>query len=149
MSKNSLAKLWLGPIPDEHVKVINRSPKEYLYPITPAIKFLQDNMRENDRYMTLDRRILPPNANIVYKLKSIEGYDPIYSKNYARLITEMETGRNEVEPASFGRIIRPTNYKSPVTALLGVRYMLSLSDLEEKGWAKVFQEGETKIYERR
>jgi len=125
------------------------SPKEYLYPITPAIKFLQDNMRENDRYMTLDRRILPPNANIVYKLKSIEGYDPIYSKNYARLITEMETGRNEVEPASFGRIIRPTNYKSPVTALLGVRYMLSLSDLEEKGWAKVFQEGETKIYERR
>ena len=31
MSKNSLAKLWFGPIPDEHVKVINRSPKEYLY----------------------------------------------------------------------------------------------------------------------
>ena len=125
------------------------SPKEYLYPITPAIKFLQDNMRENDRYMTLDRRILPPNANIIYKLKSIEGYDPIYSKDYARLIAEMETGRNEVEPVSFGRIIRPTNYKSPVTALLGVRYLLSLADLEEKGWAKVFQEGETKIYERR
>ena len=125
------------------------SPKEYLYPITPAIKFLQDNMRENDRYMTLDRRILPPNANIIYKLKSIEGYDPIYSKVYAHLITEMETGRNEVEPAGFGRIIRPTNYKSPVTALLGVRYALSLSDLEEEGWVKVFQEGETRIYERR
>ena len=125
------------------------SPKEYLYPITPAIKFLQDNMRENDRYMTLDRRILPPNANIIYKLKSIEGYDPIYSKVYAHLITEMETGRNEVEPAGFGRIIRPTNYKSPVAELLGVRYLLSLADLEEKGWAKVFQEGETKIYERR
>src|SRR3990167_7005050 len=31
MSKNSLAKLWFGPIPDDHVKVINRSPKEYLY----------------------------------------------------------------------------------------------------------------------
>ena len=31
MSKNSLARLWFGPIPDEHVKVIIRSPKEYLY----------------------------------------------------------------------------------------------------------------------
>jgi len=124
------------------------SPKEYLYPITPVIKFLQENMQENDRYMTLDRRILPPNANIIYKLKSIEGYDPIYSKSYARFITEMETGRNEEEPASFGRIVRPTNYKSPVTALLGVRYVLSLSGIEEKEWTKVFQEGDTRIYEK-
>ncbi len=125
------------------------SPKEYLYPITPAIKFLQDNMQENDRYMTLDRRILPPNANIMYKLKSIEGYDPIYSRQYALIIKEMESGFVTDEPQSFGRIIRPTNYRSPVTALLGVRYVLSLSDLEEKGWIKVFQEGETRVYERR
>jgi hypothetical protein len=125
------------------------SPKEYLYPITPTIKFLQNNMQENDRYMTLDRRILPPNANIIYKLKSIEGYDPIYSRQYALLVKEMESGIVTDKPQSFGRIVRPTNYKSPITALLGVRYVLSLSDLEEKEWIKVFQEGETRIYERR
>ncbi|MBI2309847.1 hypothetical protein HYU89_03025 [Candidatus Collierbacteria bacterium] len=125
------------------------SPKEYLYPITPAIKFLQNNIRENDRYMTLDRRILPPNANIIYELKSIEGYDPIYSKQYALLIGEMESGEVADKPQSFGRIIRPINYKSPITALLGVRYALSLSDLEEERWVKVFQEGKTRIYERR
>jgi len=125
------------------------SPPEYLYPVTPAIKFLQENMAPGDKYMTLDRRILPPNANIMYRLESIEGYDPIYSQDYARLITRMETGNLQDLPANFGRIVRPTNYKSPVTALLGVRYALSLADLEEKEWIKVFQEGETRIYERR
>lgn len=123
------------------------SPKEYLYPITPAIKFLQNNMRENDRYMTLDRRILPPNANIMFGLKSIEGYDPIYSREYAKKITEMETGQKTGKSLSFGRIVRPANYKSPVTKELNVKYVLSLKDIEDPILIKVFQEGETRVYE--
>lgn len=123
------------------------SPPSYLYPVTPAISFLQDRMQENDRYMSVDRRILPPNANIIYRLKSIEGYDPIYSKAYARLVTAMETGEVGAAPASFGRIVRPGNYRSPVAAQLSVRYVLALSDLDDSTLAKVFQEGETRIYE--
>lgn len=121
------------------------SPGEYLYPVTPSIKFLQENMEENDRYMTLDRRILPPNANIMYKLKSIEGYDPIYSKSYAAKIAGMENG-DEIIP-DFGRIIRPVNFRSPVARELGVKYVLSLEDLKDPILEKVFQEGETRIYE--
>ncbi|MEK9171201.1 MAG: hypothetical protein AAB823_00655 [Patescibacteria group bacterium] len=121
------------------------SSKEYLYPVTPAIKFLQENMGINDRYMTLDRRLLPPNANIMYKLKSIEGYDPIYSKDYAVKIAAMENG-DETIP-DYGRIIRPTNFNSPIAGELNVKYVLSLIDIKDQNLEKVFQEGETRIYE--
>ncbi len=122
------------------------SPPEYLYPVTTAIKFLQENLGEGERYMTLDRRILPPNANIMYKLESIEGYDPIYSQDYARLITRMETGNPQDSPANFGRIVRPGNFGSPVAKELGVKYVLALNEIEDTRMAKVFQEGETRIY---
>ncbi|MBI4215574.1 MAG: hypothetical protein HY602_02520 [Parcubacteria group bacterium] len=122
------------------------SPPEYLYPVTPAIKFLQENLGEGEKYMTLDRRILPPNANIMYKVESIEGYDPIYSRDYARLITGMETGTEQNSPANFGRIVRPGNFGSPVAKELGVKYVLALSDIEDERLSKVFQEGETRIY---
>jgi len=123
------------------------SPPEYLYPVSPAIKFLQENMKPGDKYMTLDRRILPPNANIMYKLESIEGYDPIYSRDYARLITRMENGENTDHPANFGRIVRPGNFDSPIAKGLGVKYVLTLNEIEDKKLVKVFQEGETRIYQ--
>lgn len=122
------------------------SPREYLYPVTPAIKFLQDNMEPRDRYMTLDRRILPPNANIMYGIKTIEGYDPIYFKEYAKTINEMEGGISG-QDKSFGRIIRPINYRSEAVKFLGVKYVLSLTDMSDEFLEKVFQEGETRIYE--
>ncbi len=121
------------------------SSKEYLYPITPSIKFLQENMTKDDRYMTLDRKVLPPNANIIYKLKSVEGYDPIYPKDYALKIAELEND-NRIIP-SYGRIIRPSNFSSPEAKDLNVKYILSLEDLNTEGLQKVFQEGETRIYE--
>jgi hypothetical protein len=123
------------------------SPREYLYPSTPTLKYLQEHMEPDDRYMTLDRRILPPNASIIYRLKTIEGYDPIYSQDYALQVTQMESGEEADQPASFGRIIRPTNFRSEVADQLGVRYVLSLSDVADPQLIKVFQEGETRIYQ--
>lgn len=124
------------------------SPIQYLYPITPTIQFLQNNMNPDDRFMTLDRRILPPNANVMYHLASVNGYDPIYSKAYALKITEMESGKTEQKPANFGRIIVPMNYHArTVMSDLHVRYLLSLSELIDPGLTKVFQEGETRVYE--
>ena len=121
------------------------SSEEYLYPLTPSIKFLQENMTGDDRYMTLDRKLLPPNANIMYKLKSVEGYDPIYSKDYALKIAKLENN-NQIIP-NYGRIIRPSNFSSPEARSLNIKYVLSLEDLTGKGLQKVFQEGETRIYE--
>lgn len=121
------------------------SPAEFFYPQTQTIKFLQDNLG-SFRYLTVDRRILPPNANIMYGLATIEGYDPLYYKTYAQLITEMEGGQPGTI-ANFNRIIRPTNLDSPVLNQLKVKYILSLSTINSPQFKLVFQEGQTLVYE--
>jgi len=119
------------------------SPKEYFYPQTQTIQFLQENLGDW-RYMTTDRRLFPPNVGIIYGLKTIEGYDPLYLLSYARLITQMEGGTGI---ASFNRIIRPTNLNSPILNQLAVKYILSLSDIDKLQFKLVFQEGQTRVYE--
>ncbi|OGY16730.1 MAG: hypothetical protein A2784_04565 [Candidatus Chisholmbacteria bacterium RIFCSPHIGHO2_01_FULL_48_12] len=121
------------------------SPREYFYPQTQAISFLEDNLGDY-RYMTTDRRLLPPNAGIMYGLATIEGYDPLYLKSYAEVVTEMEGGIPGTI-ASFNRIIRPTNLYSPILNRLGVKYILSLNQLNSPQFKLVFQEGQTLVYE--
>ena len=121
------------------------SPAEYFYPQTQTIKFLQENLGDY-RYLTTDRRLLPPNAGIMYRLATIEGYDPLYLKSYAKVITEMEAGAPGTI-ASFNRIIRPTNLNSPILNRLGVKYILSLNQINSPQFKLVFQEGQTLVYE--
>lgn len=121
------------------------SPREYFYPQTQTIEFLQDNLG-SFRYLTVDRRILPPNANIMYGLATIEGYDPLYYKTYAQLITEMEGGQPGTI-TNFNRIIRPTNLDSPILNRLKVKYILSLSTINSPQFKLVFQERQTLVYE--
>lgn len=114
-------------------KFLPFSDSKYLYPETKLTKFLQENMTDNSRFMTLNDEIFPPNFNIVYRLQSVNGYDPLYLKSYADLVG----GGN--------RIIVPKDYKNPVFNALGVKYILSFDDLP--GYLLVFQEGKTKVYE--
>ena len=125
------------------------SKKEYLFPSTRAIEFLQKNIG-NYRIMSTDSRILPPNFSIMYKLQSIEGYDPLYLKRYGELIAALERGKPDISPPfGFSRIITPHNFESRIIDLLGVRYILSLSDLSSSKLKEVFQEGQTRVYENR
>lgn len=126
-------------------KFLPFTKKEYIYPQTKAIKFLKDRQKEGRfRIMAVDERIFPPNFSIMYGLETIDGYDPLYLKSYADLINKME---NRESGSSFNRIITPKNYESPIADLLNVRYILSLTDLNSPKVKKVFQEGETRIYE--
>ncbi len=121
--------------------------KEYLFPSTSAISYLQKNTGYF-RIMAVDSRILPPNFSAIYKLQSIDGYDPLYLRRYGELIATMERGEPNINPPfGFNRIINPHNYSSPFINLLGVKYVLSLSDINSENFIKVFQEGETQIYE--
>ncbi|RJQ37730.1 hypothetical protein C4559_03275 [Candidatus Microgenomates bacterium] len=121
--------------------------KEYLFPNTTLINFLTSNI-DNYRIMSTDSRILPPNFSNVYKIQSIEGYDPLYLKTYANLIST-SGGNDSSSQLGFGfdRIITPQNFESKIIDLLGVKYVLSLSDLPLNKLEKVFQEGQTRVYE--
>lgn len=118
----------------------------FLFPDTKAIKFLQENLN-NYRFMATSAEILPPNFSAYYKIQTLDGYDPLYLQRYAELMAAL--GRNEpnIEPPfGFNRIITPQNFKSPLIDLLGVKYILSLDEINEPYLEKVYQEGQTRIY---
>ncbi len=121
--------------------------KSYVFPETKAIAFLQKNLEEF-RIMTEDSRILPSNFSTIYRIQSVDGYDPLYLRRYAELIAASERGKPDIStPLGFNRIITPNIYASKIIDLLGVKYVLSLSELNSFKLKKVFQEGETRIFE--
>jgi hypothetical protein len=123
------------------------SKKEYLYPETSSINYIKNNIG-NFRIATNDSRILPPNFSIMYKISSAEGYDPLYTQRYAEFISAINRNEPNVNPPfGFNRIIRIENFSSPLIDLLGIKYVLSLNDMNTKGFLKVFEEGQTKVYE--
>ncbi|MBI3888084.1 hypothetical protein HY310_03395, partial [Candidatus Microgenomates bacterium] len=118
----------------------------YLFPQTKAIALLQKDT-DQFRIMTTDSRLLPPNFSTVYRLQSVDGYDPLYMRRYAELIAASERGKPDIRPPfGFNRIITPHNADSRIIDLLGVRYILSMTDLPRERYTKVLEEGQTKLY---
>jgi uncharacterized membrane protein YfhO len=121
--------------------------RSYLFPPTRTLTFLQKNLG-NFRIMTTDSRIFPPNFPAIYKLQSIDGYDPLYLLRYGELMAASERKKDDITPPfGFNRIITPHNYESRIADLLGVKYVLSLSTFNAPKLAKVFQEGQAIVYE--
>ena len=121
--------------------------EEWLFPTTRTIEFLKKD-KEVFRLMTTDRRLFPPNFSLPYRLQTIEGYDPLYLTRYAELIAASERGEPDIAPPfGFNRIITPHNYQSRLIDLLNVKYVLSLKEEESPKLVKVFQEGQTRVYE--
>jgi len=60
----------------------------------------------------------------------------------------LERGAPDIHaPFGFNRIITPQNYHSALINVLGVKYVLSLTDVRDINFKKVFVEGTTQIYE--
>ena len=119
----------------------------YVYPSTKATSYLQKHLGFS-RVMATDDRILPPNFSVMYRLQTVDGYDPLYILRYGELIAASERKKPDISPPfGFSRIVRPKNYESPIMDILGVKYVLSLSDIQSSHLTKVFQDGETRIYE--
>ncbi len=122
------------------------SKKEYLFPNTKTVEFLKKD-KEIYRVGSNDSRIFPPNFLTHYRVQSIEGYDPLYLLPYGQLIAASERGEpNIAPPYGFNRIITPHNLDSKIIDLLNVKYVFSLSDINNERFEKVFEEGQTKIY---
>lgn len=123
------------------------SDSQYFFPETPSIRFLE-TLPKPFRVMSLDKRILPPNSASFYGIESIEGYDPLILLRYEELAAASERARPDIRPPfGFNRIVTFNNLDSPLFSLFNARYVLSLTDLDKPYLKKVFQEGETRVYE--
>lgn len=119
---------------------------QYLFPQTKALSFLSQQ-EGVFRIMTTDNRLLPPNASMQYKLQSVDGYDPLYVSSYGEFASAWVRGEPDISPFQFNRIITPQNYDHRFADLLNVKYILSLDEINEDQYVKVFEEGDTKVYE--
>ncbi len=129
-------------------KFISFSDAKLLFPQTATISFLQQNVGAN-RIMTTDRRLIPPNVATYYRLQSVDGYDPLYLQNYGEIVASWTRNLPDITPAAFNRILTPEDPNVFWADLLGVKYILTLEDVEEPKLKLVFQEGETRVYENR
>ncbi len=96
--------------------------------------------------MSTDRRIMPPNFSVKYRLQDVSGYDPLYLKDYGQLVAAWDRNLPDIKPAAFNRIITPENYESFITDLLGVKYVLSIGPLKSEKLEYLSTEGETYLY---
>jgi hypothetical protein len=121
---------------------------DFLYPETQTTTYLKENAGLH-RYMTQDRRVLPPNVNLAYDLYTIEGYDPLYLFDYSRLIYATEHKNQEYRDNAkpFNRIVTADNVESPVLDLLGVKYIVTVNWLSQDEFKLVLVEGDTRLYE--
>src|SRR5690606_9483313 len=109
-------------------KFTSFSNADYFYPTSKTIEFLQ-NDKDKFRIATTDDRILAPNISTFYRIESIEGYDPLYLKDYAEFISLSERQAADISPPfGFNRIITPKNLNSDLVDFLNVKYILSLTE---------------------
>jgi len=121
--------------------------KEYLFPETKITTFLQ-NQKQPFRVISTDSKILPPNFSIMYKLQTLDGYDPLYLQRYGELMAASSRGIPDISPPfGFNRIITPQDSLSRISNLLGIKYVLSLEDQTNKKLNLVFTDGFIKVYE--
>lgn len=123
------------------------TPREYFFPKTKIIEFLQ-NQPKPFRVMSLDDRILPPNVAGYFGIESIEGYDPLYSALYERFIVVAQRDKADLtKPYGLNRILTLHNVSSPMLPLLNVKYVLALEDMASPMLRLVTSEGEVRVYE--
>lgn len=116
-----------------------------IFPETKIITFLK-NQSKPFRVMATDRRILPPNSSSAYEIESVEGYDPLYLKDYGQFVSIWQSGNPQAISGSFNRIITPQNYSTNIVNLLNVKYVLTFDEIYKEGFVKVLEEGQTKLF---
>lgn len=116
------------------------TPREYFFPETETIKYLEAQPKPF-RVMIIDDRILPPNVSAFYKIETINGYDPLIPAAYEAFMRQVESRKD------FNRIIVAKNIELSILPYLNVKYVITLDEIQNINFRLVFSEGLTKIYE--
>jgi len=113
-------------------KITPFSPKEFIYPQTPIVKFLQENASEN-RFWGYGSGYIESNFQTFDNTFSPEGVDPIHIRRYTRLLEASKKGiitddlprpDANLAPGYGTDNLRGNIYRQRLLDLLGVKYVL-------------------------
>lgn len=119
-------------------------PAEMLYFETPAIRYLCDHLGLQRMATTAESgpraalEWMPPNTQMVYGLRSIQGSDSLTLAQFTELVQVCAPGARNPDWATLDR---------PLVDLLGVRYILTPRELSPQRFRRVLTDRRTHLYE--
>jgi len=122
------------------------SPRQAVYPASPAIEFLQS---DDDTYRVMldtSQSSLFANTLVPFGIQEIGGYASLYPGAFSQVAAALEDGGPSGR--EFGNLVNLTRYDSPLLDLLNVKYVLVPpdKDIANPRFRQVY-EGEQRIYE--
>jgi hypothetical protein len=130
-----------------------------VYPVTPAISFLQQHAAEG-RIMPVNRRwsmdaahpppaVLPPNAATVYGLNDLQGYDSLFPGQYMTFAAALNGDGRSPAPDENGNMVFTRGVGSDLARQAGARYIVALGELQTvpDSLHSVLQDGPVTVYE--
>ncbi|MFQ5810221.1 MAG: hypothetical protein ACE5JM_11435, partial [Armatimonadota bacterium] len=133
------------------------APRDGVYARVAAIETLQREQKDGRvlgltrrahwRLDTLPRAVLPPNAAMAYRLRSVQGYDSLSTARYRAYAHLMEG--EQPSPVANGNMVLLENAASPLLDRAGVRVLMSLLPLLDAHLELVWTDGHLRIYRNR
>lgn len=119
--------------------------RELIFPETKITKFI-NNENNRGKLLITNGELFPVNTNIIYQIPMIDGYASIRDSRYDYLARTAEGrfGLSNLTP--FPRIIYQPSWESQIADLLGVEYVLSLSEINDSRLEFLLKEGQTYFY---
>jgi hypothetical protein len=114
------------------------APPSAVYPVTSAIRYLQENLG-HERIFPVNQRwglfsapptVLPPNAGLVYGLRDVQGYDSLFTGQYKSFANGFarrnSMGTLDASPPEVGNIVFFQNARAANAGVLGAAIVVSL-----------------------
>lgn len=124
------------------------SPREFVYPQTPILTFLESQQKP---FRTTGTRVIPSNLRMAYQIEAFEGYDTFHPLGVSRFIASLNSGRVDSNPT--GRYGIVDNDVSPLLDLVNVKYYLALKNdidikrFDSKRFKSIFEDKSVEIFE--
>lgn len=108
-------------------------PKEFAYPELPVLTYLETRATRSRVFGNFGNE-----AQSVFHLQGLEGYDPLYIRRYGEFIAAAADG--QLHPTSRSTVLldKQGKYTKKALDLLGVRYILYAKGDEKKVWTFPF-----------
>ncbi|HBE20417.1 MAG TPA: hypothetical protein DEG17_11885 [Cyanobacteria bacterium UBA11149] len=124
-------------------------PIDTIQTSSPLISIIREQTSDGSRFALVGdemARIIPPNQESLFQVKSINSYDSLSSKNYQEVVQQWSKQGTKTYGRYFDRLDSDFNISSDNFRLSGVSVVISKRELDNKLTIKVGEINDIKIY---